>query len=323
MKRRYSPVPYHNLWLRTCLALLATHFLMFYGDDRTFWQAVHTKIYYISFIENFLLSLFLIWIVHTITKLLDYYFDWQWDTFLRIVLQTIFGMVFPIVLAIWLATFFYAFNGMDINETDYFSFVFPLIKIMVIGLNIYYFGHYFYLTRYKPVLDGTIPYSKPLITFGRQTLVNDEVWQKKQLLYKSMEGFMLSHKNEEADNQHSLSEDIWVNFNTTHLKFNIASEICFFHSEDSSTNIYTHSGRNFKVKYALCHYEELYHGKLFFQINRSTLININVIRGYKSGANRTLILILELPFTPNEKLMPEIITVSREKTAELKTWLQK
>src|SRR5699024_1150666 len=98
----------------------------------------------------FLLSLFLIWIIHTITKLLDYYFDWQWDTFLRIILQIIMGIVFPIVLAIWLATFFYAFNGMDINETDYFPFVFPLIRIMIIVLNCYYFGHYFYLTRYKP-----------------------------------------------------------------------------------------------------------------------------------------------------------------------------
>lgn len=322
MKKRYAPVPYHNLWIRIILAVLATHILMFYNDERTFWQAIHTTIYYISLIENFLLTLLIISIVHLVTVILDLYFDWQHDMLYRIILQAVVGVLLPIVLAIWLATLFYSFNGMEIEETDYFTLVLPLIKAMILTLNILYFAHYIYLTKYKPMLDGEIPYSAPLMTFGRQNLIEDAHWKKKQLLYEGYKDLMLSKEIIDYDEENSSIDEIWVSFNATHLKFDIASEISFFHCEDSCTKVYTHTGKNFKVKHSLSHYEKLLHNKLFFQINRSTLMNGNLIRGYKSGANRTLILILELPFTPNEKLKPEIITVPREKAVEFKKWLQ-
>ena len=127
---------------------------------------------------------------------------------------------------------------------------------------------------------------------------------------------------DEAIAEEDTDKYVWTVFNGTHIRLDTINQICFFHSENSITKVHADNGRSYPLKLPLLHYRNLYHGGQYFLIDRSTLINSNFIKGFKKGLNRTLILVLELPFEIKE-LDADFITVSRDKVKGFKNWFLK
>lgn len=60
----YPRVIYHYDWpIRIISAIVASHFLMFYNGDISFFEVVFTKDYILSLLENFIVAYLLISVV--------------------------------------------------------------------------------------------------------------------------------------------------------------------------------------------------------------------------------------------------------------------
>ncbi len=99
-----------------------------------------------------------------------------------------------------------------------------------------------------------------------------------------------------------------------HLKLVDISEIGCFYSENKTTYIHCHSGRNYPVEVSLEQLEDELDPEKFFRINRKCILNINDIRDIISYTNSRLEVKLN-----NFVEFPLI--VSRERVKDFKNWL--
>lgn len=99
-----------------------------------------------------------------------------------------------------------------------------------------------------------------------------------------------------------------------HLKLVDISEIACFYSENKTTCIHCHSGRNYPVEISLEQLETELDPEKFFRINRKCILHLEAIKDILSYTNSRLQVKLN-----NFNEFPLI--VSRERVKEFKSWL--
>lgn len=99
-----------------------------------------------------------------------------------------------------------------------------------------------------------------------------------------------------------------------HLKLVDISDIGCFYSENKSTYVHCHSGRNYPVEVPLEQLEDELDPEKFFRINRKCILNIDAIRDIVSYTNSRL----EIKLNNFEEFQ---LIVSRERVKDFKSWL--
>ncbi|MCM8570729.1 LytTR family DNA-binding domain-containing protein [Gramella jeungdoensis] len=99
-----------------------------------------------------------------------------------------------------------------------------------------------------------------------------------------------------------------------HLKLVDISDIGCFYSENKSTYMHCHSGRNYPVEVPLEQLEDELDPEKFFRINRKCILNIDAIRDIVSYTNSRL----EIKLNNFEEFQ---LIVSRERVKDFKNWL--
>jgi len=120
--------------------------MMFYGQTVSAFYMLRLPLFYIDFVESFVIAFILINIVHVVTILLDRRYSWNEHWVVRIVWQLLLAWALPCLAAYFLAMLYFYLQHIDIEKTDYLLMELPDIAIMLLLFNIYYFLHYLIVT---------------------------------------------------------------------------------------------------------------------------------------------------------------------------------
>lgn len=144
----HTQVKYSDLLIRIIVAILAAHFIVTFGEDKTFFEFLLLGDYYKSVAGSAVIAFLLISVIRIITMRLDLKFGWNHVPIHRTVLQVLFGLVFASIIAFLLAAVYFRLYGINILTTVYLKYDFPVIVLFVLLINVYYFCYYL-LSRLK------------------------------------------------------------------------------------------------------------------------------------------------------------------------------
>lgn len=137
--------PYKDLYFRLILSLAAAHILVAFGEKHSLSELLLMPEYYISVLGSFLIAFILVSTVRWLNIKLDQRVDWMEQPLHRTGLQILLVVMVPGILAFLLAAIYFKLQGINILNTVYLRWDFPLILLMLVLLNVYYIAYYFYL----------------------------------------------------------------------------------------------------------------------------------------------------------------------------------
>lgn len=135
---------YHDLYFRIALSLLASHIIIAFGEQESFFELLVMPDYYRSLLFSFIIAFILVTVVNVVTIRLDRRYGWGHRPWLRAILQALLGLLLPSILAFLLAFFYFSMYGLFILDTPYLKYDFPVIVLMLVLLNVYYLAYYFF-----------------------------------------------------------------------------------------------------------------------------------------------------------------------------------
>lgn len=296
-------VKYNDRYFRIILCAVAAHIIVMYKEPDTFFQAILTLSYLIGFAGSFLIALLLTSLIYYVTVRLDRLYDWKLNTLHRLLWQAVLGFAFPAILAFLLAGVFFWLFGFNIFRTTYLQEEYTIILLMLLVMNIYYFGINSFLLRDKR------PETEPNDTttaLSELVMVNNQVLPSasKELIIVDTPTKSIPVKQENICYCYLLHGYVFMR--------TIGME--------SLNESYQLSG-NLKTL------EESLDKKLFFRINRQMIVSLGACRSYQAGKNKTIELHLEpLPYPAGAKVPREhkrLCVISEDRAAAFKVWIQR
>lgn len=268
-------VNYGNRKLRLTSAFIASIYIVFHGIPIDLVKAFSSPGFYLAAAVSFAISLLLVNMVHIITIWLDRKCNWRERPFERGGLQLIFGVVAPALLDLLLISIYFGILDQSIADNGFLLIDYPLIVCFIIFLNLYYLIHY---------------------------LVISEGQRFKVANYPNIGGSNLQRQEEEKG--HSATGATYsIHYNGQHVFFNVANDILFFHREGKRVQAMTVNGNIYPINDSISNLEHRFSDDGLCRINRSTIINYKLVKGYIAGTRRdTAQLIIKpvyLPFIDN------------------------
>lgn len=135
------------------------------GSRQSIYERLLTKEFYYEYGVTFLIALTVTELIYRIDHFLSRRYPLHDHTGMRILLQVIFGLALPAIAVFLMAALYFGLNRINIFKTDYLVFVFPLVIVLLILLNLLfilvpYFVHAYRLQKGKagqqPVTKMTI-----------------------------------------------------------------------------------------------------------------------------------------------------------------------
>lgn len=136
--------PNRILLVRVAASLVGAHFLVSFGEQYHFFELLLDPEYYTSLAGSFLIAFILLTIVHYINGKLDANYDWLENLYRRSLLQFLFGLAIPAIIAYLLAAVYFGIHGILILDTVYLQYDFPVVVILLVIVNLLYIMHYMY-----------------------------------------------------------------------------------------------------------------------------------------------------------------------------------
>ncbi|GEM_PF-4293298 len=301
-------VKYHDHLMRFVLAIIGAHVMVLYNDPQDFYEAVFTASYIRGFIASLIISYIIVYYIQAATIILDKKYDWQVDTLLRIVWQLVFGIFVPAFVVFLLVAFFMWIYNINVFRTSYLRQDYPLAILMLLVLNLYYFGLYCFikLKKTSAVVDHIVLNNDGMISSHSGTFFQDV-------------------ENERDNTEPNFKETILVNTFDRTIPVDVTEIAYIFrYSGNVFIRLKTMESINdcYQVNFTLKELEGMLKPSLFFRINRQMLIIRDSCTGYRSEKNKTLSLSLEPPL-PSEKEYLRLITVSEDRCSSFKMWMDR
>lgn len=134
-----KPVRYNDVWFRVLIALVSAHFIITFNEKDSLLDLFKLKAYYMALGLNAIIAAVIIEYIAFVTRKHDRRFPWLRFPKKRLVLLVIEGILVPLGLSIALALIYWGIYGIGMGDTVYWSEYFPIIVLMVLLLNAYYF----------------------------------------------------------------------------------------------------------------------------------------------------------------------------------------
>ncbi|WP_160370482.1 LytTR family DNA-binding domain-containing protein [Sphingobacterium humi] len=266
--------------------------------------------FYIAMIASFIIALCLSSTVHLITKQLDKRYSWWLSLPYRALLQFLFGLCLPAILAFLLAGLYFTIMGADIFETGYVLVDFPVIIAILALFNFYYVVHNMWLTarQYVPLrLQHQIADTQePLSIYEnvQETIVEEPIHEKK------------------SDTKSDQAVLLLISSGNKNLFMDVNNEAGIIYRISGNNWIYTNTGKTYLVKQSIKEILTTYCNSDFFQISRQTVIHRNIIEGYEQGTKSGTLLILIKPDLQVRFIDTSVLNVSQDKVADFKKWME-
>ncbi len=298
------PIKYNDLWFRIIVCLLSAHFLVMVGEKVDTLEALTIPSYYPTLLINYIIALLIAFAVKKVTVSLDKTLRWENDLLRRLILQFVFGVFAVSVLSFALVFIYFISFGQDILASTYPAYEFPFSVVLILCLNFFYVTFYFYQLRRESHLSGQLEDKD----FSMQVVHNivDELHQRDK------------------------KEILIIDMATRSIPVRI-SELAFTFVDSGATFVMLKSMQRLQDAYVvnstLKDLEQSLDGDRFFRINRKCIVNFDVIRAYKSGQDRSLVLILEPDITKwigmEQQDLIRICTVSADRVSAFKRWIDR
>jgi len=301
-------VKYHDHLMRFVLAVIGAHVMVLYNDPQDFYEAVFTASYIRGFIASLIISYIIVYYIQGATIMLDKKYDWQADTLLRIIFQLVFGILVPAFVVFLLVAFFMWIYNINVFKTSYLRQDYPLAILMLLVLNLYYFGLYCF------------------IKLKKTSAVGDHIVLNNDGMISSHSGTFFENEENEAEKlEPTFKETILVNTFDRTIPVD-ATDIAYIFRYSGNVFIRLKSMKSindcYQASFTLKELETMLKPSFFFRINRQMLINRDSCTGYRSEKNKTLSLTLEPPL-PNEKEYLKLTIVSEDRCSSFKMWMDR
>lgn len=155
--------PYRDTIARITISLIAAHFIVSFGVDKSIFEFLLLGDYYRSLAGSALIAFALFSLVRLVTIRLDKKFDWFERPLERALMQLLIGVGLIAIVAFLLATFYFISYGINILKTVYLKYDFPVIVLFIVLLNLYYFAYYLvYYIKQKNSVEQKV-YTKVIV----------------------------------------------------------------------------------------------------------------------------------------------------------------
>jgi len=296
-------VKYNDTGIRVVLSLIAAHIMSSYNEVEGFFELVFTISYIRGFLVSFVIAFIILTYIYSITVRLDRLFDWHNNTFQRFIWQVILGIAAPALIVFALVALFLWLYDINIFRTKYLDQDYPLVLLMLLIVNLYYFGLYcFLITKMK------VKYSLS------QAEIEDP-----QAIPQNAPEYQLPFK-----------ETIIIN---TPLKtFPIKTdEIAYIFRLSDGVFIRLQSmvnlNESYPTNYSLKDLESLLDPSKFFRINRQMIVSYRSVISFQSETPKTLSLNLYPELYPVDRDIPagheKLTIVSENRSPSFKLWMER
>lgn len=237
------------IW-RVLIAVVATFIILFLGQPLHFKTAFSSPFFYLAFTVSFLVTMLLMYIVHSVTLWLDRRTPWRKAPVRRTTLQLLLGVLLPTAADIVLMTIYYTATGRDmIKRGFYLDLIF--VGLFILGFNMLYFGLYaWHLLTHKEAELNTV-----------------------QELLETMA---------ESD----LFAELEVKYDGGIVRLDVRDEVLYFFRENRKVMAMTVSGRSYVIQDTLSALVTSFAPVDFCQINPSVVVNLATLYGYRQGPRR-------------------------------------
>jgi uncharacterized membrane protein len=237
-------IRYNDFWLRVISSVIAAHFIVVYGVEKSLFHILLTPIYYVAMAGSVTIAFILITFVRWIYIRLDRKYGWMERPVERTGLQLLLGLIAPGILAFILASVYFSLRGMNILDTLYLRFDYPIILLLILFLNLYYLAYFFY--QRMRIAELSVP-NVPIGT-------------------------------EEVDGE--VQRTFLINQGPKSIPVSVAS-IAYFFREGSYNFLRTVSGDDYPVQQSLDELQALLPSSEFFRANRQMLVSRSACRYFE------------------------------------------
>lgn len=311
-----TPLNYRDIWIRILLSLFAAHFIVVYGDAEQLSNIVKNLDYYNALIASFTIAFLVFYYLWLVTNYLDYHLDWYEKTGKRIVAQIGLGVIPPALIAAGLAAVYFKMYGYTISETEYFSSDFPVIVLLILIANLYYF--IFYMVRnFWPNKRVSSLVTEPELDDSTLSVLHESGITDVSLVDQS-------ETNYASIVTKDYREIYIVNTATKSIPIK-ATEIAYFYRTNGCNFLRTFAGEDYPIPEGLKDIEGQFDPGLFFRINRQVIVNFEACSFFTNGDREgTLIIDLAPPLIIDKDAKNKAIaTVSEDRIKSFKAWLSR
>ena len=229
--------------------LVASLYVSELGSIHSIFERLLTKEFYYEFGVTLIIGLTVSELIYRINDLLSRKYPLHDHTAMRILLQIVFGLIIPAVAVFLMAALYFGVNGINIFKTDYLVFVFPLVIVLLILLNLLfilvpYFVHAYRLQKEHKLNVNLITYQTPL--------------NKDRNIIKVLDGTSVSHID--------------------------GSEVQLAYIIEGKVLVKIPNKGELLTDYTLDELEGILLPNQFFRINRKLIANKDCCISYKSGS---------------------------------------
>lgn len=283
-------IEYKDLLIRIVLSFISATFIVLFNIDEE-WSVIIRSVQFLNaMLASFIIAFLLLYVIWLITRYLDRKYNWLEQPVKRTLAQVSYGVIIPCIFAIFLAAVYFRMYGHDIRNTSYFSGDFPVIVILLIMANVYYFCYFMVV----------------------------KLWSgKEQPVVVQPSANIVIRKNSEEDKQErNYRNVILVKTHLETIPIDISS-VCYFFREENNNYLRTWSKEDYIVEYALDELEQTISPIDFFRNNRKMLISFKSCKGFSKTVNGKMEITLAIPYTT------EAVTVSYGKQVKFKQWFER
>ncbi|MBB2145799.1 hypothetical protein GM921_09895 [Pedobacter sp. LMG 31464] len=256
-----GPITYLKWPLRLLLSIIVAHLITVEGQSKSSWQLFHQLNYWVALTFSVVASFLLIQMVHWITKWLDRKYDWVRSWLPRVLLQFVLGILLVLALDIlFIRGYFWVFNN-DFDKSGYMTVEFPIIKWMVLSLNILYVAWFF------------------AAHYFASSLANHQ-------LSSELDGFYQMREKQEGY-QYNIEAKLG-----NKVVMVLPQEVLCFEREENVGYVWMKDGRKYNIDLKMQELAELLNPLEFYQISRSLMFSLSAIKGYEKVKNKQANLIL-------------------------------
>ncbi|GEM_PF-3100059 len=273
-------IKYGSPLFRFTIAFFAAIYLLFHGRSVDLLEAVSSVSFYIAFSISFTVSIIIVHQIHYITLWLDTLYDWFLHPIKRAIFQFLFAVLFSLLIDFVALAFYFDLVGTNIFLNGFIKYDLPIIICLILLLNCYYLIFHIYTKRADANTGkDKVTNNPPIIGVVDTVLENEKV-----------------EMETENDSSDRLADDVLpINHAGINASFHIRTDIVYFFRKDRKMHAVTVHGNIYPFIMNIEDLEEDYKNIGLCRINRTVIVNCNMIRGYTIGSKRNTLKVILIP----------------------------
>ncbi|TKC00020.1 LytR/AlgR family response regulator transcription factor [Pedobacter cryotolerans] len=255
-------VKYLHWSLLLVISLVIAHLIVTESQKKPMLVLIHQFNYKVAMAFSWTMTFAIMYWINWCTRFLDTYRPWTGNWIVRTLIQFVLGVLAVLIFDILVVKgYFDAFNR-DFRKSGYMEVEFPIVRLMVLLMNVtniaWFFAANYYHTKRK----------------------NEELGEFIKLLTDKEQQQKFYRRTIKA---HLGNRIILVELN----------EIACFAREDNIGYVYLLDGHKFNIDLKLYQLNALLDSSSFYQINRSVIISLDIVKGFEKVKNQQAAIILK------------------------------